>query len=198
MFRVLNADYVRTQRNKVVALTPESIEKIVHDRLEDETVPDVGIDVHLYLVSKTLGDLGWIVFCVYAHASAGHLDDFTMTLCRGMAVPPMEKFECLVPIGSPHESYLDEMNNEVLYDEQQDQCATIGFTRPSMIRGLHYLGKELMESVGGLEKCLQIPAYKVKAFHEGVLIYLVEGLFDPENPDHLQAQRKAMEYLGLL
>jgi len=49
-----------------------------------------------------------------------------------------------------------------------------------------------------MEKCLQTPAHKVKPFQDGVLIHLVDGVFDPDNPDHLQAQRKAMEHLDLL
>jgi len=53
-------------------------------------------------------------------------------------------------------------------------------------------------SLGGIDYCLKAPAWRVERFCEGVLIQLVEGLFDTDNPKHVQIQRDAMKYFGIL
>jgi hypothetical protein len=77
------------------------------------------------------------------------------------------------------------------------QRANPGFTRPAIIRGLHYLDKKTARSIGGVNYCLKAPAWRVEKFCEGGLIELVPGLFESKNPERLRVQRDVMDYFDV-
>ncbi len=110
--------------------------------------------------------------------------------------PPVPDFKYLrrsIEIFRPFEAFLSESKNEKEMDAY-DRFQTFGFSRPSIIRGFHYLDETFAESIGGMDYCLKAPVWKVERFCEGVLIQLNEGVFDTENPSHLDAQQKVMKY----
>jgi hypothetical protein len=47
-----------------------------------------------------------------------------------------------------------------------------------------------------VEGILAVPR-KVERFYKEILIELVPGLFDSENPEHLKIQQEAMEHFGI-
>jgi len=60
--------------------------------------------------------------------------------------------------------------------------------------GFHYVDEAMARSIGGIDYCLRAPAWKVERFCQGVLIQLVRGLFDSENPEHCRIQKETMKY----
>jgi len=55
----------------------------------------------------------------------------------------------------------------------------------------------LRRSIGGIDSCLRAPAWKVERLCQGVLIQLVKGLFDSDNPEHIKIQKEANKYFRL-
>lgn len=105
--------------------------------------------------------------------------------------------KALLSIEVPFEAFLAENNNEWNLNAKQRQNKIPGFSRPALIRGVHYLGQEMVDNLGGLEKCLKSPAHTAEPFRGGVLLRLVQGVFDPANPSHLAVQSGVMDYFGM-
>jgi hypothetical protein len=126
------------------------------------------------------------------------IDSFDISMDDGRKVPDLDCFNESVKVFKPFEAFLAEDENEHRLDAHDRQQAIPGFSKPAIIRGFHYLDKGMADSIGGIKYCLKAPAWRVRKFCEGVLIQLVPGLFDPENPDHLQIQEDAMAYFKML
>jgi hypothetical protein len=103
----------------------------------------------------------------------------------------------LLSLCMPFEAFLSDADNESALNSFHRQREYPGFSRPAIIRGIHYLDAEMAESIGGIKFCLRAPVYSVEEFQDGVLIQLAPGLFDGTNKDHLAVQAAAMEYFGL-
>lgn len=68
---------------------------------------------------------------------------------------------------------------------------------PVIVHWLHYWTRDIAREFGGLAHCLKTPAFKTEAFCDGVLIQLTPEPLEPDNEEHLAAQRRAMEHLGM-
>jgi hypothetical protein len=104
-----------------------------------------------------------------------------------------------ITLFKPFEAYVAEVSNETKLDSYMRQKAlgAAEFSKPAIIRWFHYIDKQLVEAIGGVEFCLKAPAWRVERFCDGVLFQLCEELFDPNNLDHLQVQKQVMEYLEI-
>ena len=132
------------------------------------------------------------------HPDKIFIDFYDISIGEGRKVPDLSYFERSIQILKPFEAFLSEFDNEDALDSYDRQQAIPKFDKPALIRGFHYLDEGMARSIGGIDYCLKAPAWKVERFCEGVLIRLVPGLFDPENPEHLKIQRQAMKYFKLL
>ncbi len=126
------------------------------------------------------------------------IDTYNIDMCDGKLVPDFDYFEKSVKIFKPFEAYLAEGDNEIAIDAYDREQAVPKFDRPVVIRGFHYLDEGMARAIGGIKHCLKAPAWHVEKFCEGVLIELVPGLFDNDNPEHLRVQEEVMDYFHLL
>lgn len=119
----------------------------------------------------------------------------------GREVPPFnddETVRSLLSIGDPFEAFLAENNNECNLRAHERQNRIPGFfSRPSIIRGTHFLGADLVGSLGGIEKCLGAPVHSAENFRDGVILRLVPGILDPGDAGQLAAQEAVMQYFGM-
>lgn len=70
--------------------------------------------------------------------------------------------------------------------------------KPAACFGLDYYAAPIVANLGGVAHVLKTPSHRVSEFLDGVLIELVPGYyFDPNNPQHLEVQRRAMRHLGI-
>ncbi len=185
-------------RSKVVDLTREAL----HDRFVKETdrlFPRIGATLSFYSVPPRRRDDNTRCIDIHAGTQAGERfnDTYSVSLGDGSMVRDFVPFMKSITIFRPFEAFLEEAENEYRLDSH-NRLQVFGFTQPAIIRGFHYLDEGMADSIGGIDHCLKAPAWDVQRFCEGVLIRLVPGLFDPENPEHLRIQMEAMEYFGLL
>ncbi len=186
-------------RNRIVDPTPEAI----HQRCVKETdrvFPSLGASLSLYSIPPRKRDDRTRVIEIRTGVQPGERsnDRYNVSLGDGSDVSDLVPFLRSITIFRPFEAFIQEDENEYRLDAYDRQNATPGFVVPAIIRGFHYLDEGMADSIGGIDHCLKAPAWDVQEFCEGVLIRLVPGLFDPENPEHLRIQTQAMEYFGLL
>jgi hypothetical protein len=187
------------KRNKPVHLTPSDLHTIFQKKLS-KPFPDLGADVDLFSILPGKRDDNTVRFEIHTgtHADKNFIDTFDIAIGETEKVPDLSYFEKSIEILKPFEAFLAEFNNEDDLDSYDRQHAFPRFDKPAIIRGFHYMDEPLARSIGGINYCLKAPAWKVERFCEGVLIRLVPGLFDPNNPEHLKIQRQAMKYFKLL
>jgi hypothetical protein len=187
------------KRDKPVPLAPSDLHKIFQKKI-DKIFPGIGVNVDFFSIPPGKRDDNTVRFEIHTgtHPDEIFIDAYNISIGDGKKVPDLSYFEKSIEIFRPFEAFLSEFNNEDDLDAYDRQQAIPKFDKPAIIRGFHYLDEGMARSIGGIDYCLKVPAWKVERFCEGVLIRLVPGLFDPENPEHLKIQRQAMKYFKLL
>jgi hypothetical protein len=186
------------KRNRAVRLTPSDLHKIFQKKI-DKIFPGIGINVDFFSIPPGKRDDNTVRFEIHTgtHPDKIFIDSYDISIGEATSVPDLSYFEKSIEILKPFEAFLSEFDNEDALDWYDRQQAIPKFDKPALIRGFHYLDEGMASSIGGIDYCLKAPAWKVERFCEGVLIRLVPGLFDPENPEHLKIQRQAMKYFKL-
>ncbi|MBL4885927.1 MAG: hypothetical protein JKY95_15520 [Planctomycetaceae bacterium] len=69
--------------------------------------------------------------------------------------------------------------------------------RPLHLFWQNYFNTEIIDLLGGMEHCLQTPAYSVESFHKGLFIQITEEPFQPGNEEQLHALLAAMKHLKI-
>jgi hypothetical protein len=164
-----------------------------------ETVP-VGLGVNLDLFAGSGSENNVCRYDLCIGTKPGEIFIDFMGIQFGRNVLPfndIETFRMLLSIGDPFEAFLAENNNDYNLNAKLRQNRILGFSLPALIRGVHFLGRDLVNNLGGMEKCLELPAHTVECFRGGVIIRLTPGLFDPTDPSHLRIQKEAMKYFGM-
>jgi hypothetical protein len=187
------------KRNRPVRLTPLDLHKILQKNMS-KPFPDIGADVDFFSIPPGKRDDNTVRFEIHTgtHPDKIFIDSYDISIGEGRQVPDLSYFEKSIEILKPFEAFLSEFSNEIALDWYDRQQAIPKFDKPAVIRGFHYLDEGMARSIGGINYCLKAPAWKVERFCEGILIHLVPGLFDPENPEHLKIQKQAMKYFKLL
>jgi hypothetical protein len=199
MKRAFRFQVLFDRRDKPVALST-SILETAFQKVVNKRSPGVGVDVVFFSIPPSKRDNNTVRFEIHTgtHPEKIFVDSYDISIGDAKKVPDLSCFEKSIQILRPFEAFLSEFNNEIALDWYDRQQAIPRFDKPAIIRGFHYLDEDMARSIGGIDYCLKAPAWKVERFCEGVLIQLVPGLFDPENPEHLKIQRQAMKYFKLL
>jgi hypothetical protein len=187
------------KRNKPVNLIHSDLQNMFQKKI-DRTFPGIGVNVDFFSIPPRMRDRNTVRFEIHTgtHPDEIFIDFYDISIGEGRKVPDLSYFEKSIQILRPFEAFLSEFKNEIALDWYDRQQAIPKFDKPALIRGFHYLDEGMARSIGGIDHCLKAPAWKVERFCEGVLIRLVPGLFDPEDPEHLKIQRQAMKYFKLL
>jgi len=187
------------KRNRPVPLTSSGLHKIFQKNVSKH-FPDIGADVDFFSIPPGKRDDNTVRFEIHTgtHQDKTFIDFYDISIGDGRQVPDLSYFEKSIEILRPFEAFLSEFDNEDDLDWYERQQAIPKFDKPALIRGFHYLDEGMARSIGGINYCLKSPGWKVERFCEGVLIRLVPGLFDPENPEHVKCQRQVMKYFKLL
>jgi hypothetical protein len=187
------------KRDRPVQLAPPDLHSMFQKNI-NKHFPDVGADVDFFSIPPGIRDRNTVRFEIHTgtHPDKIFIDFYDISIGERRQVPDLSYFEKSIEILKPFEAFLSEFSNEIALDWYDRQQAIPKFDKPAIIRGFHYLDEGMARSIGGINHCLKAPVWKVERFCEGVLIHLVPGLFDPENPDHLKIQKQAMKYFELL
>jgi hypothetical protein len=171
----------------------------IFEKAAASLLPGLGAVEHFFTIPPDKRDPNTIRIEIHTGTSPDEkfIDFYNISMDDGRKVPDFEFFEKSIPIFKPFEAFLAEGDNEYELNAYNRQRAYPGFIRPAIIRGFHYLDKKMARSIGGIKHCLKAPAWHVEKFCEGVLIELVPGLFDSDNPEHLKVQRDVMDYFDM-
>jgi len=185
-------------RGSKIACQESALSELITERLELTQFPECGVDFDLYAGSGDPETVSRFEFHVGTAIGEIFIDFFALQYARGL--PPINDEQLvkqLIVIGDPFEAFLGENNNEFELKAKKRQNRIPDFVRPAIIRGLHYLGKNQVENLGGIDACLNAPASSVLRLEEGVLIRLVDGVFDAKNVEHLKKQADVMSYFEM-
>jgi hypothetical protein len=171
-----------------------------YEKESKELLPGLGAYLHFYTISPRKMDHNTMAIDIHTGTDPEEaaIDSFNILMGAKKNLPDFEYFEKSIKIFKPFEAFLADHENEFQLRARDRQREIGGFTKPAVIRGLHYLDKDMARSIGGINYCLKAPAWHVDKFCEGVLIDLVPGVFDSTNPEHLEAQQKVMAYFDML
>jgi hypothetical protein len=171
-----------------------------YEKESEKLLPGLGALWHFYTISPRKMDHNTIAVDIHTGTAPEEdsIDYLSISLGDKRTLPDFEFFEESIKIFNPFEAFLADDENEFQLGARDRQREIGGFTKPAIIRGLHYLDRDLAKSIGGTNYCLKAPAWQVDRFCEGVLIDLVPGIFDSSNPEHLEAQEKVMAYFDML
>jgi hypothetical protein len=163
-------------------------------------LPGLGALLHFYTISPRKMDHNTMAVDIHTGTAPEEdsIDYFSISMGGKKTLPDFEYFERSIEIFKPFEGFLADDENEFQLKARDRQRSNPGFTKPAIIRGLHYLDKDMAKSIGGINYCLKAPAWQVDRFCEGILIDLVPGVFDSTNPEHLEVQEKVMAYFDML
>jgi hypothetical protein len=186
-------------RGKPLDLTTARLREILEKKAA-RLLPATGAVVHFFTMPPRMRDDR----TVRIEISTGHdpeegfIDAYNLSIGEWRKVPNFDYFEKSIELFEPFEAYLSESENEYRLDSFNRQREMPGFTKPAIIRSFHYLDKDMADSIGGIAYCLKAPVWHVEKFCQGVLIELIPGPFDHENPEHRRIQEDVMAYFGLL
>jgi hypothetical protein len=185
-------------RNKPVDLTQEVLRRILEKNVH-KIFPDLGASVEFFTIPprERNDDTVRIEIHTGTHPDKPFIDSYDLSM-DGTLVPDFQHLRDSIEIFEPFEACLEDAENEYRLDAFDRQQAIPKFDKPAIIRGFHYLDEFMTRSIGGIDYCLNAPAWKVEKFCEGILIQLVKGVFNWKNPKHRKIQREAMDYFDLL
>jgi hypothetical protein len=186
-------------KSKPLDMTESALHKTI-DKGVDRIFPNIGATLDFFTIPPRKCDDNTVRIEIHTgtHPEKIFVDTYDLAIGEAKKVPDFEYFEKSIEIFKPFEAYVEEGKNEHNLHAYARQQAIPKFDKPAIIRGFHYLDKDMARSIGGINYCLEAPAWQVKRFCEGVLIELVPGLFDSTNPEHLKVQEDAMAYFNLL
>lgn len=126
---------------------------------------------------------------------------FSLNFTDRDGLPPVAALIKALKLVQPWHAELTERGNCDALDSE-GRCGSVVHPsdRPERIWMVHwfqYLDKKLIAQMGSLRHVLKMPCYRIEKLAGGVFWQLTEDYFEPDNPQHLAAQRAAMEHLGI-
>jgi hypothetical protein len=187
------------RKNMTVNLTETELWK-VFKRGTNRLFPTVGATMYFYTIPPRNRDDNTVAIEIHTGTQTEEIfiDTYNISMGDKSKLPDFHYLERSIEIFKPFEAFLAEKENEAGLDAFNRQQADPRFSRPAIIRGFHYLDEGMARSIGGIDYCLNAPAWRVRRFCEGVLIEVVPGPFDSRNPDHVQIQKHVMAYFDML
>jgi hypothetical protein len=184
-------------RSRPVDLT-ESALRAIFEKNVDKIFPTIGANEDFFTIPPKKRDKNTVRIEIHTgtHRNEKFIDAYNISMDDEKKVPSISFFMKSIPIFRPFEAFLAEGENEYRLDAF-DRMQILGCSRPAIIRGFHYLDRDMAQSIGGIEYCLKAPAWRVERFCDGVLIQLVPDLFDSDNAEHLDTQERVMAYFNM-
>lgn len=199
MKEALRFTTVYDDKSKPLDCSTNGIEELLR-RERDPKFVHLGINTDLFSLPPRNRDDTTVRFDIHTGTFPGRVfvDSYDISIGGSEQVPDFSYFRQSIKIFMPFEAYLSEDENEYRLRAYERQQGIPQSDKPAIIRGFHYLDEGMAESIGGIDYCLNAPAWRVERFFKGVLIHLVPGIFDTFNPEHVQVQEDVMDYFHML
>ncbi len=156
-------------RSRALSMTEAELNGIF-EKAAARQLHGLGADVDFFSIPPSRRDPNTVRIEIHTgtHPEKRFIDQYSVSMSDRRNVPDFEFFEKSIPIFKPFEAFLAEGDNEYELRTFDRQRTHPGFTRPVIIRGFHYLDKDMARSIGGINYCLKAPAWHVEKFCEGV------------------------------
>jgi len=171
-------------------------EGAIQNRLQsliDLNIPGAGAS----WVLSSSGEEMPVVVMMTVGSDAWGRDFIDIDFSRAHHLPALSYFRRSIELCRPTEAFIIDNKNEDDLQSQERQRRFPNFERPAIVRWFHYLGRDLVQLLGGIEYCLRTPAFKTEQFCGGILLQLTEEPFDAASREHQECQLQAMRFLGL-
>jgi hypothetical protein len=187
------------RRGKPVELSAAALEKRFKGIMRREILPGYGASEDFFTVLPSQRGGNNVGFTITTGTQPGgkYIDMYNIDIGEAGKVPDRSHLKQSIEIFNPFEAYLSDSRNEAALRLHRRRQAIPDLRRPAMIAGFHYLDEVLARSVGGIDHCLKAPAWRASRFCKGVLFELTQGLFENDNREHRDVQRRVMEHLGI-
>lgn len=184
--------------NRPVDITETGLQKIF-EKAARKLLPGLGATEHFFTIPPNKRDNNTVAIEIHTgtHPEEVFIDFYDISMDDKRKLPHFDYLEKSIQLFEPFEAFLAERENEYNLDAYDLQQAIQNFSKPAIIRGFHYLDKDMARSIGGIKYCLKAPAWHVEEFCEGVLIELIPGPFDSSKPEHLEVQEEVMAYFDM-
>jgi hypothetical protein len=179
------------------AITPDVVDAVLQRALAKAPFPGAGADESVFGRQGSSDEYVRVDLHVGTSPGEPFIDQYNVDFGPGGRCITAGDFKETLRIIKPFEAFVAEVNNEVVLDSYTRQQQIGLFKAPAIIRSLHYFDERLASQVGGIAHCLRAPAHHVERFLDGVFIDLVGDVVNPNDPAHLNTQRRVMEYLGM-
>ena len=179
------------------SISARALQQLLDQARQKAPAPTLGVDLDIHGAVNDTGNFIRFELHCGTHPDEIFVDTFNLDFGPNGPTPTAALVRSGVDALSPFEAFVAELNNEHTMRAYARQNAIHGFSRPAIIRWFHYLDATLVDSVGGVLRCMGAPVAAAHEIQGGVLIQLTFDLFDPENQEHLAIQQNTMRYLGL-
>lgn len=173
--------------------TDESAIQPYLQSLIDPQMPGAGIS----LVLASHHEENPILIMIATGADEWGREFFDVDFSQRRILPDLLYFRRSIILCTPFEAFIADKMNELDLNSYERQRRFPNFERPAIVRWFHYISSGIVDTLGGVEYCMNTPAFKTEQFCEGVLLQLTETPFDPNNPLHKDIQFRAMNHLRL-
>jgi len=124
------------------------------------------------------------------------LNSFEIDLSRRQKIPPLSVFIEIVKTVAPFQAFYYFENSEELLRQKVREYGTKRFPVKSL-RCVHFFDVAFANKLGGVQRLLAIPNARKTEIANGVLIEFTTNL-NAHNEEDIDAQLKAMEFLGMI
>jgi len=179
------------------SLSERFLQQLLDQAQQRAPAPTVGVDLDIHGAVGDTGDFIRFELHCGTHPDEIFVDFFNLDFGPSGPTPTASLVRSGVDALFPFEAFVAELNNEHTMRAHARQNAIPGFSRPAIIRWIHYLDSTLVASIGGVSRCMSAPVAAIHEIQDGILIQLTFDPFDPENQEHLAIQQNAMRHFGL-
>lgn len=176
-----------------------SLSAVEHSLLAHATEADIE-RFSVNWVIKSAGSSPILMVCIGTGGDQWNRNSFNLDFSRANSLPDLRYFRECIELTRPCEAYiLEEKNDNALRERRRQKSGLLrpADSRPLVLHWFHYLDNDVVEELGGPSHCLLTPVFKVEQFCDGVLFQLTAEPFDPDDANHVEVQRRGMDYLGI-
>lgn len=185
--------------DNVLKITSGSLKEILEKENAKNPFPETGVGLHLFSIPPSKKDDSTLRFEIHTGTAPDSIfiDSLTVSIGNSLQETHLQYLVRFIEIFNPFESFIAEASNEKRLDSYMREQKIQVFGRPAIIRWWHFFDSKMVEMLGGIDYCLDAPAYRTEQLNQGILLVLCEGIFEPNDMEKLETQQRVMKYFNL-
>ena len=147
--------------NKPADMTLDGLQRVLEKNIHKK-FPTLGASVEFFTIPPRERDDDTVRIEIHTghHPEESFMDHYDLSM-DGTLVPDLQFLRDSIQIFEPFEACLEDDENEFRLGSFERENTIPKSDKPAIIRGFHYLDEFLTRSIGGIDYCLNAPAWKV-------------------------------------